>query len=104
MKAADVLDHVAGIISARAQTHGLDSVGQLAHAQNLKRAIGHRGNALLTMTETEAIDMIAVKLSRLANGEPIEDHWDDIIGYAAIAREARGMVIAASATHDSDAA
>lgn len=95
MKAADVLDHVRGIISLRGVTHGLDSVAHLAHAQNLKRAIGHRTNADLTMTEMEAIDMIAVKLSRLANGQPIEDHWDDIIGYAAIAREARGMVTAA---------
>lgn len=101
MKAAEVLDYVRGIISARSKTHGLDSVAQLAHAQNLKRAIGHRGNDLLTMTEKESIDMIAVKLSRLANGEPIEDHWDDIIGYAAIAREARGMIPPTPAAEES---
>lgn len=101
MSAVDALDRVRAIIAERGKTHGPDAIHQLGHAHALKRAIGHRENPNLTLAEKEAMDMIAVKLSRLVNGEPIGDHWDDIIGYAAIAREAREMVTL-SADRESD--
>ena len=37
----------------------------------------------------EALDMIALKLSRILSGQAhYADHWDDIAGYAKLAREA----------------
>lgn len=101
MSAVDALDRVRTLIAERGKTHGPDAIHQLGHAQALKRAIGHRENPNLTLAEKEAMDMIAVKLSRLVNGEPIGDHWDDIIGYAAIGRAAR-EIVTASADRESD--
>lgn len=90
MNKREALLHVADLISgSRSHTHG-EAVQQLAHAQFLKRHAGHRLNPKLSEAECEAIDMILVKISRLANGEPIEDHYFDIAGYAAIAVEALG--------------
>lgn len=87
MDRAAACHHVANLITGdRAKTHG-SAVDQLAHSQILKEQVGHRNNRALSPTALEAIDMICVKLSRLANGTPIEDHWLDIIGYAAIAVE-----------------
>jgi hypothetical protein len=37
----------------------------------------------------EALDMIALKLSRILSGQAeFKDHWDDIAGYAKLASEA----------------
>ena len=37
----------------------------------------------------EALDMIALKLSRILSGQAnYKDHWDDIAGYAKLASEA----------------
>jgi hypothetical protein len=42
---------------------------------------------LLSASQKEALDMIAVKLSRIVSGNPAEaDHWDDIMGYALLGR------------------
>lgn len=85
----DFLREVADLITKdRQSTHG-EAVDQLTHAAMLKSAIGHHNSPHLTGAEVEAIDMIAVKLSRLAKGKPILDHYLDIAGYAAIAAEAR---------------
>ncbi len=45
----------------------------------------------LTMSAVhrEALDMIALKLSRILSGQAgFKDHWDDIAGYAKLASEA----------------
>lgn len=62
---------------------------QLAHAQQIKKTVGHHDSDKLTLAEVEAIDMICTKLSRLACGNPSLDSYMDIIGYAAIAAEVR---------------
>lgn len=42
----------------------------------------------LHATQREALEMIAVKMSRILCGDPSEaDHWDDIIGYATLGRD-----------------
>lgn len=89
MERGEALRHVADLITKdRQATHG-EAVDQLTHATLLKEAVGHRVNPALTKAEIEAIDMICVKLSRLSMGSPILDHYLDIMGYAAIAVEAR---------------
>lgn len=40
------------------------------------------------LVQLEALDMIALKLSRILSGQPnFKDHWDDIAGYAKLASE-----------------
>ena len=83
--------HVAKLITGdRNETHG-SAVLQLTNVQQIKAAVGHRDNPKLPLAVIEAMDMICVKLSRAANGTPIEDHFLDIIGYAAIAVEALSL-------------
>lgn len=92
MNRAEACEHVAKLITGdRSATHG-EAVLQLTNVQQIKNAVGHRDSDKLTLAEIEAIDMICVKLSRLACGTPIDDHWLDIIGYAAIGVEARAML------------
>jgi hypothetical protein len=39
--------------------------------------------------QIEALDMIALKLSRILSGQAnFKDHWDDIAGYAKLGAEA----------------
>ena len=100
MNRGDMLREVADLITnGRNESHG-DPVDQLSHAASLKRAIGHRDSPHLSSTEIEAIDMIAVKLSRLAKGKPILDHYLDIAGYAAIAAEARSRLMEGTTTSE----
>jgi len=43
---------------------------------------------LLTPSQQEAIEMICVKISRIACGDPNHaDHWDDILGYAQLGKK-----------------
>lgn len=89
MDRAEALSYVSKLITgSRNETHG-EPVSQLAHAASLKQAVAHRMNPNLNHTEIEAIDHICTKLSRIATGGVHEDHWLDIIGYAAIALESR---------------
>lgn len=42
----------------------------------------------LSASQAEALDMIAVKISRILTGNPNEpDHWRDIAGYATLAEK-----------------
>lgn len=74
-----------GLTNARGSTHG-DWSRQSATAQSLKRVIRdsfnyHAGN--LTDSQLDALEMIAVKMSRILTGNPThDDHWQDIQGYA----------------------
>lgn len=69
------------IIAERAKTHGCYSL-QSALAQDLKRRIRQEG-ATLTPQQTEALEMICVKMARIVCGNPNEpDHWRDLSGYA----------------------
>ena len=71
------------ILDARAKTHGsFEANAQMSQA--IKELIA-TGDASLTDTQREAIDMIALKLSRIATGNPnVRDHWADIAGYATL--------------------
>jgi hypothetical protein len=44
---------------------------------------------VLIPVHREALDMIALKLSRILSGQAnFKDHWDDIAGYAKLGSEA----------------
>jgi hypothetical protein len=50
----------------------------------------------LTDVQAESLEMIALKIARVLSGNPdYADHWDDVIGYAKLARpetEAQGAL------------
>ena len=92
MNRQQICEHVGKLITGeRNDTHG-NSFKQFETAQALKVVIDVVGKAQLTIIERESLDMILTKISRIVNGTPIRDHWDDIIGYAAIAAESRDSV------------
>jgi hypothetical protein len=70
------------IINERAKTHG-DYKSTAAWSQSLKDMFRSSGNwHKLNDEQREALEMIAVKMARLLNGDPqFPDHWDDIAGY-----------------------
>ena len=69
------------LTSERGKTHG-DWNKQAKCARQLKFII-RENSEFLTAQQTEALDMIAVKMSRILCGDPNEpDHWDDIAGYS----------------------
>jgi len=72
------------ILDARAKTHGsFEANAEMSQA--LKLRIGSAGNLGLSDTQREALDMIALKISRITTGNPnIKDHWADIAGYATL--------------------
>jgi hypothetical protein len=80
------------ILAQREKTHG--SFRQNARlSQAFKWALG-TGDRLgdcrtdYADVQREALDMIALKLSRIASGKADErDHWDDIIGYCQLVLE-----------------
>lgn len=74
------------ILVDRKQTHG--NFGDNARvSQALKRIFRTElGWELLTDTEREAMDMIALKFSRILSGKALElQHWEDVVGYARLA-------------------
>lgn len=72
---------ISTVLSARGNTHG-EFGEQCYHAQALKAVIS-RASSRLTARHKEALEMIAVKISRIMAGDPdYKDHWVDIAGYA----------------------
>ena len=70
------------IIQEREKTHG-PYKGTAAWSQSIKDMFRSSSNwNTMTDGQKEALEMIAVKLARLLNGNPqFPDHWDDIAGY-----------------------
>lgn len=70
------------LTNERHNTHG-DWTQQSRLAYELKNLLRQHHHVDLTPGQMEALDMIAVKISRILTGNPNEpDHWDDIAGYA----------------------
>lgn len=64
--------------------HG-DWLQQSLKAHHLKMEMHAQGEGWIKLQphQREALDMIAVKISRILSGDPNHaDHWDDIAGYA----------------------
>lgn len=76
------------LIAERGKTHG-DWKRQAHCAQRFKKVINDFASITtpLTHSQREALDMIAVKMSRILSGDPsYTDHWDDISGYAILGK------------------
>lgn len=82
------MDDIQALVSERAKTHG-DFNDHARITQNIKSCVHNEsGWRRLSLTQMEAIDMIAHKIGRILAGNPNHhDHWDDIAGYARITSE-----------------
>lgn len=79
---------MADILIDRNKTHG-DFNSNARISQQLKNMFRTEpGWELLTYTEREAMDMIALKFSRILSGKSLEkQHWEDVVGYAKLAEK-----------------
>ena len=75
-------------LNERQSTHG-DFAENASLSQTIKEYMHTSKNwrlRKLTATQEEALDMIALKISRILTGNNREpDHWRDIAGYATLA-------------------
>ena len=73
------------IINERAMTHGLYK-HTAAWSQSIKDMFRGSPNwQHMNDGQKEALEMIAVKIARLLNGNPqFPDHWDDLAGYGTL--------------------
>lgn len=75
---------VENILNEREKTHG-DFALNAEIAQHLRAFFRVYGFDGFTPVEREALDMIALKLSRVLSGQSgCKDHWVDIAGYATL--------------------
>lgn len=74
------------VLEEREKTHG-NFEGVSLTAQSIKLAIRTGPNQDdIDPLLLESLDMIASKMARIVNGDPMhKDHWVDIIGYAQLA-------------------
>lgn len=73
------------LLQEREKTHGSFATNA-QKSQELKRIFRE---VPMNTTHREALDMIALKLSRILSGRAsFKDHWDDIAGYAKLGSEA----------------
>jgi hypothetical protein len=79
-------DKTDALLTERNSTHG-DFALNADFSQKLKRLIREApGYSALHPVHREALDVIALKISRVLSGRPYEsDHWADIAGYARLA-------------------
>lgn len=76
------------LLAERGKTHGDFTQNALASQQLKYTMREYAGFDALTPVQKEALDMIAMKISRIITGNAgIADHWDDIAGYARLASE-----------------
>ncbi len=76
------------LLVERAKTHG-DFVLNATISQKIKEAIAWGDVKGMKPVHREALDMIALKISRICSGQAnYADHWDDIAGYAKLGSEA----------------
>lgn len=75
-----------GLIAERGKTHG-SFLDNARISQGLKQTFRHEAHwENMHPVYREAIEMIALKLSRILSGQHhFKDHWDDIAGYATLA-------------------
>lgn len=71
------------LLSDRGKTHG-SFTRNAEISQQLKMLFDRYGKTdELHVVHREALDMIALKISRILSGQSnFKDHWDDIAGYA----------------------
>ena len=77
------------LLVERGKTHG-SFVHNAAISQELKKIFwGSKDLGAMSPVHHEALDMIALKLSRILSGQAnFKDHWRDLSGYSLLAMEA----------------
>jgi hypothetical protein len=76
------------LLVERQSTHG-DFVLNATISQKIKEAIAWGDVKGMRPVHREALDMIALKISRICSGQAdYKDHWDDLTGYAKLGSEA----------------
>lgn len=77
------------LLNTRGTTHG-DFSQNAIYGQELRSLFRSSPQWLnLPPAQREALDLMACKLSRILSGQyQFHDHWDDLQGYAALARKA----------------
>lgn len=84
----DLIENTDKVLEERNSTHG-DFTRNAEISQALKAVFHANLDASATKVHLEAMDMIALKLSRILSGQSnFEDHWADIAGYAVLAARA----------------
>lgn len=79
------MDDTAALLTERGRTHG--NYQERAALTHSLRLLLRDHIAELEPYQIDAIEMILLKLSRIAVGNAQEpDHWDDIAGYARLGR------------------
>ena len=72
------------ILAERNRTHG-DFARNAEISQQLKMLFDRYGKEDLHVVHREALDVIALKISRILSGQShFKDHWVDIAGYATL--------------------
>jgi hypothetical protein len=80
-------DEVSAVLAERQKTHG--SFEMNAQISQGLKGLFEYGQMPVKVVHREALDMIALKLSRILSGQAdFKDHWDDIAGYAKLASKA----------------
>ncbi len=76
------------LLEAREQTHGNFEENAII-SQAFKRMFrANSGWDRLADIEREALDMIALKFSRILSGKSLsKQHWEDVVGYAKLVEE-----------------
>lgn len=76
------------LLVERQTTHG-SFEDNATFSQEMKEVLRSRlGFGDLHPVEREAMDMIALKFSRILSGKSLErQHWEDVVGYAKLALE-----------------
>lgn len=76
------------ILQERNKTHG-SFVQNATVSQKLKAVVAEHAAPIESPVFRESLDMIFLKISRIASGQAhFKDHWDDIAGYAKLASAA----------------
>jgi len=85
---SNIMEKTNMIITKRQRTHGVYKE-QSAYSQTLKEILRQGKNwDILNDGQKEALEMIAVKIARVLNGDHnFRDHWDDIVGYGQLGTE-----------------
>lgn len=87
----------AELTGERQSTHGdyadnarvSQAIKRIIYVENMMRM--SRNQRPLSDTQKDALDMIATKIGRIMAGDPsVQDHWDDIAGYAHLANKKNG--------------
>lgn len=80
--------HSLPLLDEREQTHGSFEDNAII-SQSFKRMFrAGPGWNKLSAIECEALDMIALKFSRILSGKSMsKQHWEDVVGYAKLVEE-----------------